>query len=442
MPGRHRHQSPPTRKPWAATTEQDQKNTAPHKMPPREILDSEDDGSILGDDDVGLDEINQGKPDEVDVIKTMPRDNHAPQGTPVEVGASHSNSIATGSTDPSFFQHIYDQHRLQQQALSPSFIPDTAPNTIRPTIRTDGADDHSPLTFITDPAPPTERPSSRRKSRSKDGVQAEVVDLTDVTTPRKSSDETAAMAPSSTKSARAVRTYGKRKATELSLEQEEAVGQQAQDQDTLPDTLDPYAFPDSSQPTRRSAKKKRAAPPENSGHQTTQEFSSSPVMLVPTEETPRSGNSRKKRKSAAEGPASSSISGVSIIHAADTPAVAPEPSLPDTLAPSLYIEPSTLTASQKREYQVISSLPSESAPPESVMDGQPVSLGDVGGNGVCRSSDATVAYPPPSHIGSSREVGHAVPDMGEGQEMGYQVCDSHVYLLLADWALTHSAVLT
>ncbi|KAL1842585.1 hypothetical protein VTJ49DRAFT_4765 [Mycothermus thermophilus] len=420
-------------------------------MPPREILDSEDDGSDFGDEYAGFNYNDQGSTDEVDVID-VPHD--------IEVAASHINSVATGSTDPSFFQRVYDQHQLQQQTISDtqSVVPDTVPNTIRPPasegaatgtgtsvslppppgLYRDADDDYLSLTSITDPAPPTGRPSARRKSRvvpNAVSAQAEVVDLTGVTTPRKSADDAwEATGTPSTKSRRAasVRTYGKRNAAQLSLEQE--AGEQEHGYGggvddplqktpaTLPPTLDPYAFPAATPPTRRSARGSKgrrgvleAANPQS---MTTQEFSSSPVMLVPTEETPRRSN-RKRKAAAATTEAPGSSSGMSMLHMAAAADAAAESSLPDTLPPSLYVQPSTPTTSQKQEYRVVY-LSSQPGSLEPVIHQQQSLVPGVGGGDTVRSSDATVAYPRPSRIGSSREERAGFDETDGVGDMGYQ----------------------
>ncbi|KAK4151214.1 hypothetical protein C8A00DRAFT_17363 [Chaetomidium leptoderma] len=334
--------------------------------PRREILDSEDDdGSDFGD-------------------AAAPRDDPHEFET---IGASHS--AGTDSTDPSFFQRIYDQQKAA--ADGQDVIPDTAPSGPAASAWTDissapppgqkpQAKDYSSLTSITDPSP-----ASRRPKRTRDIPQAEVIDLTDITTPRKEAASRSSDVwdmPTSARSQRNTRTYGKPKPAQLSLEQEAPL-------DTMPDTQDPYAFPESTPPTRKT---KRGVPPSSSAQQAQD---SSPVMLVPTEEAAssdrRTRSSRKKK---------AGFGGV-------------ESSLPDTAVPSLYVTQSTLTASQRQEYRVVS-LSSEAMPegPETLLA---AGQSGLGGGELYRSSGATtIAYPTPSRAGLSRLLPESVEELDEG----------------------------
>jgi hypothetical protein len=335
--------------------------------PRREILDSEDDGSDFGD---GPGYEDGEAHDEAQGIQELevPRDDTI-------IGASHND---TNSTNPSFFQRIYDEHH----ALSDTqvVIPDTAPtdpalsawtdvSSAPPPGQKSQAKDSSSLTSVTDPAPP-----STRSKRTREARQAEVIDLTDITTPRKeaaSGTSDVWDVPTSTRSQRATRTYGKRKSAQLSLEHDATP-------DALPDTQDPCAFPDATPPTRGS----KHGPPSSSAQQPPD---SSPVMLIPIEEAVssdrRTRSSRKKKSSF----------GV-------------ESSMPDTAAPSLYVTQSTLTASQKQEYRMVSSSEAALEAPETSLPDQSLGFGEP-----YRSSAATVAYPTPSRIGSSRRL----PDVAE-----------------------------
>jgi hypothetical protein len=354
--------------------------------PRREILDSEDDDSDFGGGpEAGDGEAEVGHP-ELTLEKAA-----SPRVEPM--GAPHNAS--TDSTDPSFFQHIYDQ---QQAAVEASeVIPDTAPAAAAASAWTEissapppgqkhpAKNASSPNTSITDPAH-----ASRRPKRSREVVPAEVIDLTDITTPRKD----AASAGSadvwdvpvvSAKSQRSTRTYGKRKSPrrqQLSLEET---------MPDLPPTQDPYALPEATPPPARKRTRRRS-PPSSSPPQP-QAQDSSPVMLVPAEvvaSSDRQTRSRRGRNAAALGVASS---------------------MPDT-ASSLYISQSVLTASQKQEYKTVS-LSSEAAPDEPVTSfpAQPPVAGEV-----YKSSGATtIAYPTPSRIGSSRRLPEPVDELDENR---------------------------
>jgi hypothetical protein len=360
--------------------------------PRREILDSEDDGSDFGDGPFFGDE------------EELPG-RHMDAAHEIIINASHS--AGTDSTDPSFFQRIYDQ---QTAANADDAIPDTAPAAPAASTWTDvssapppgqkpRAKDPSSLTSITDPTP-----ASRKAKKTREMAQTDVIDLTDLTTPRKepaSGSPDVCDVPTSTRSQRSTRTYGKRKMAQLSLEQEAPP-------DTMPDTQDPYAFPASSPPAR---KKNKRGNPSSSAQQPPD---SSPVMLVhvPAEEPPPSADrqtrsSRKKKASSGAGTA--------------------ESSMPDTAPPSLYVAQSTLTASQKREYAAVS-LSSQDVPgvAETFLPGQ----SSIGGAEVYKSSGATtIAYPTPSRIGSSRRLpeaseeveGSDVAGTSLGYDVGYQV---------------------
>jgi hypothetical protein len=349
--------------------------------PRREILDSEDDGSDFGDVPLFADE------------EQMPGDDAVAAHESDQTIINASRSAGTDSTDPSFFQRIYDQQ--QAAADVHDVIPDTAPadpnvsawtevSSAPPPGQKPRAKDPSTLTSITDPAP-----ASRRSKKTREVPQTEIIDLTDLTTPRK---EVASGAsdiwdvPTSTKSQRSTRAYGKRKLAQLSLEQEVPTG-------TMPDTQDPYAFPASSPPARKRSKRGN---PSSSAQQPPD---SSPVMLVqlPAEEPPPSSDRQtrsSRRKNASSGPGTTNSS------------------MPDTAPPSLYIAQSTLTASQKREYVSVS-LSSEDVP--EVADRFLPGQSSVGGGEVYKSSGATtIAYPTPSRIGSSRRL----PELSEEVEGG------------------------
>lgn len=309
----------------------------------REILDSEDEGSVFGDD--------QEFPD------TAPQHDEDP-----------SPNAGTDSTDPFFFQRVY--HEQHAAAGASSIIPDTAPAGPSASTYTDLSsapppgqkpppETFSSLTPVTDPVS-----ASRRSKRARDVLQSEVIDLTDITTPRK---ETASGAsdvwdlPSSTGSQRTTRTHGKRQRAEqqLTLQQEAPC--------PFPPTQDPYDFPEATPPTRK--KTKRGSP--SSSAQQTQE--SSPVMLVPTAEMVSSD----RRSTTSRGKDGGSRPGSTMADA----------------GASLYVAQSTLTASQKQQYKMVN-LSSEAGfeVPETSL---PMSFLDEGG--ICNSSGTTtIAYPTPS----------------------------------------------
>ncbi|KAL2265601.1 hypothetical protein VTJ83DRAFT_6701 [Remersonia thermophila] len=377
-------------------------------MPPREILDSEDDGSEFGEEDAGFNYNDQGGTDQVDV-RDVPRD--------IEVPASHTNSTTTGSTDPSFFQHIYDRHQQHQHqhqqptiADTQSFIPDTVPNTTRSLAS-----------------------------------EAEVVDLTGVPTPRKSADDDREAAGGSSARSRrdaSARTYGKRNAAQPSPEQKAGGREHGDDGGAVDDplqnppatllfTLDPYAFPDATPPARRRARGSQegvregvpaAAFSASGPSTTTQELSSSPVMLVPTE-APRQNNRKRKAAAAATTEAPGSSSGMLTVYGVAAAAAAAgaetESTPPDTLPLSVYLQPSTLTASQKQEYRVIH-LSSQPGSLEPVMDHPPSFVPEISGGSSLRSSDATVVCPTPSYARLPREEGDGTDETGGVGDMGYQ----------------------
>ncbi|KAK4242158.1 hypothetical protein C8A03DRAFT_11575 [Achaetomium macrosporum] len=343
----------------------------------REVLDSEDelgglsDGSDFGDGDGCK---------ETEAPRDEPHSNES-------LDAAHT--AETHSTDPSFFQRVYDE---QQDAVDVrEVVPDTAPAgpaasawtevSSAPTPRhKPQAKDHSSLTSITDPAS-----SSRRSRRIRAPPQAEAIDLTDITTPRKeaaSGESEVWEVPTSARSQRATRTYGKRKTArqQLSLQDETQ---------NMPPSQDPYAFPESTPPARK--KTRRGTPSSSALGQ-----DSSPVMLVPTEEpagSDRRTRSRGRRKA---------DSGV-------------ESSMPDA-APLLFVTQSALTASQKQEYRVVSQ--SSQAMPEGPGTSSPAQQFEAGEMHTYKSSMATtIAYPTPSRIGSSRRVADET-DESNGDHVG------------------------
>ncbi|KAL2166322.1 hypothetical protein VTG60DRAFT_2929 [Thermothelomyces hinnuleus] len=347
--------------------------------PRREILDSEDDGSDFGDGS----EPAHAESHEIEI---------AGEGPHEAVGAS--NNPSTDSADPAFSQPISDGRQGVVSDVKEA-APDAGPNDASVSARTDMSPAPPPgqepqiedslLTSITDPAPKG-RKSTRTTTRNVG--QAETIDLTNVTTPRKgAASETSDVwdVPPSTNSQRATRTGGKRKVAQLSLEQESM-------RSTLPpDRQDPYAFPDATPPRKRS----RRGTPSSSARQPP---ASSPVMLIPTEELPSSD--RRTRSSGRKKVGSDGVGST----------------LPDTAPPSLYVTQSALTASQKREYQVVdlSSEPMPEVPRESEVHEEFSVAQSSGAGEMYRSSMATtIAYPTPSRVALQRRLPDVPGEMGD-----------------------------
>lgn len=330
--------------------------------PRREILDSDDDASDFGD---GPEYTHTDGPHESEEPA------HGADGK----DATHDAS--PGSTDPSFFQRVYDGQQTGADATE--IVPESVPvgasvsaytevSSAPPPGQRPPPESFSSLTPITDPAPASRKPKRNREAR-----QAEIVDLTDITTPTKEATGGAGGGsdvwdvPSSARSQRrATKTYGKRQRTgqqqQLSLQQEEAASD-------MPPTQDPYDFPDTTPRTRK--RPRRGTPPSSAA----QPGESSPVLLVPTDDAGSSG--RRTTRSRGRDSAAPAETGSS----------------------SLYIAQSTLTASQKREYETVS-LSSEAGVevPETSLPRQPVGMGEM-----YKSSCATtIAYPTPSRVRSSR----------------------------------------
>jgi hypothetical protein len=365
----------------------------------REILDSEDDGSDFGGgSDLG-DNTAAAATAAFDMPHAVPGDETV--DTHATVGFDASHSPGTDSTHPSFFQRIYDQHQAAAAAM-PDVIPDTAPVGPSASTGTDlssapppakkrkhQAKNDSSLTSVTDPVP-----ASRKSKRSREAPQHEVIDLTDITPPKQDAASTASDVwdvPSSARSQTATRTYGKRKLAQLSLEQDLTPS-------AMPDTQDPYAFPNATPPVKNAAG--RAAPSSSAK----QPPDSSPVLLVPTEEAGSSdGRTRSNRK---------------MKNSFDL-----ESSLPDTAAPSLYVAQSTLTASQKQEYRIVS-LSSDAIPETSEMVPPDLLLG----TDLYKSSTATtIAYPTPSRVAPSGRLAEIFEGLdGGGFEMSPAQDDFHL----------------
>ncbi|KAL2016522.1 hypothetical protein VTK56DRAFT_3450 [Thermocarpiscus australiensis] len=329
--------------------------------PRREILDSEDDGSDFGE---GL---------ELADADAHP-DSDAPHSdAPEAIDASHNTSA---STNPSFFQRIYDEQQaaadaqesdLNARPVDAAVSTWTEVSSAPPPGQRPQAKGSSSLTSVTDPA--TETRKSRRDRRVR---QTEVIDLTDITTPGKEAASGSTDVwdiPSSTRPQRATRTYEKRKMAGQppSSQQEATPG--------MPPTQDPYAFPDT---TPRSRKTTRRGTPSSSAEQAQY---SSPMLTVPTV---LAGSSTRQTRGTRANNRNSNI----------------DSSMPDT-ATSLYIAPSTLTRSQKQEYEVVS--PSSQPVPE--VPEPSLSKQLLGAGEMHKSSGVTtIAYPTPSRFRSSRHI--------------------------------------
>ncbi|KAL2138085.1 hypothetical protein VTI28DRAFT_7490 [Corynascus sepedonium] len=329
--------------------------------PRREILDSEDDDNDFGDGT----ELAGAEAHELQVAEEEPYE-----------------TAGIDSTDPSFFQRVYEQHQGLSNAQD--VVPDTALYGVAASSWNDISSapppgqkpkEYSSLTSITEPAP-----ASRKSKRTRDVHQTESIDLTNITTPRKGATNMISDVwdvPPSTNSQEATKTYAKRKVAELSLEQGSM-------RNSLPDTQDPYAFPDATPPTTRSRR-------GTSSSCAQQPHESSPVMLLPTEETPSSG---RQTRSSWKKKASLDVGST----------------LPDTAPPSLYIAQSALTASQKQEYQVVN-LSSDAIPEasEGLSARQWVGPGEM-----YRSSAATtIAYPTPSRVAPPPRLPGVTEEMSE-----------------------------
>ncbi|KAK3304476.1 uncharacterized protein B0T15DRAFT_536619 [Chaetomium strumarium] len=380
----------------------------------REVVDSEDElGDLSGGSDLG---------DGADMRVELEAPLDEPRNPEAEgVDTAHTAGPGTRSTDPSFFQRVYDE---QQEALdSQNVVPDTVPagpaastwtevSSAPPPGQKPQVKDHSSLTSVRDPTPAT-----RRSRRAQAAPHPEAIDLTDITTPRReeaaSGESEAWDVPTSVRSQRATRTYGKRKTAGQQL------GLQEGTQNVRP-SQDPYAFPESSPPT---GKRTRRGTPSSSAQQAQD---SSPVMLVPTEEPVSSDRrTRSRGRGKAESDAGSSM--------------------PDTTA-SLFVTQSALTASQKQEYRMVSQ--SSQAVPEAAGTSPPRQHLEAGEMHTYKSSMATtIAYPTPSRIWSSRRVADEADEADESigdhadrvspaQDIDYQQSSPDV---LADMATNTSS---
>ncbi|EAA27298.1 hypothetical protein GE21DRAFT_3379 [Neurospora crassa] len=336
--------------------------------PTREIAASDDEGS-------DFDHIDNDDDDDVIQDATV-------QHNGAQEGHQSLHDGSNVSTDLSFFQRVYDEQKAVASAGTYISTNVTTQGHHQPASKSDQS------SSITDPVPASRRPLKRK-------IGDNIVDLTEftqVTTPRKSGDgkekTNEGVAPSGTlqesgSTQQAVRTYGKRKQaerTQPSPEQKEEILQQSIVR------IDPYEFPDDgdddytipSIPKKKTkATAKRASPTSASSlpvphpNATPDHDDISFIPLPPSENAPSSVvqiRSYQKPISSEENVPTSSLS-----------ATAPQ---------RLYIAPSTLTASQKEEYRIVSLstqgtqdnlatqddlAPQENIPPESSLPAVPPS---------------------------------------------------------------------
>ncbi|KAL0470872.1 hypothetical protein QR685DRAFT_524823 [Neurospora intermedia] len=328
--------------------------------PMREIAASDDDGSDFDHIDNDDDEIQDA----------TVQHNEAQEGH-----QSHHDG-SNVSTDLSFFQRVYDEQKAVASAGTYIGTNVTTQGHHQPASKSDQS------SSITDPVPASRRPLKRK-------IGDNIVDLTEftqVTTSRKSGDgkekTNEGVAPSGTiqesgSIQQAVRTYGKRKQakrTQPSPEQKDEISWQSIVR------IDPYEFPDDgdddytipSIPKKKTkAMAKRASPTSASSlpvphpKATPDHDDISFIPLPPSENAPSSVvqiRSYQKPISSEENVPTSSLSA--------------------TVPQRLYIAPSTLTASQKEEYRIVSLstqgtqdnlAPQEDIPPESSLPAVPPS---------------------------------------------------------------------
>ncbi|KAK3946239.1 hypothetical protein QBC46DRAFT_415097 [Diplogelasinospora grovesii] len=359
----------------------------------REILDSENE-----DEDIEFTPVKDVHPN-----ATGSKDNEEPRDATAQTLGSDSGNVAsndsTDSTDPSFFQRVYEQQQAAAASANASLDTITYPReeTMMATATESSSSITDPITSHAGPGPtlepaPTSHPRlksllQRLKSRNKQQEDAMVVDLTATQPTQPGLDH---VPPNNMQGAGggvwdmpggpqplpaqldgpASRPSRGRTTTNTTSHTKRKRGQQSSPPrpsavEDMPDTQDPYAFPDD----------------------------------------PSSPPSKKKTKHTVQ-------------------------QQTDSLS-MLYVAPSTLTASQKQEYRVVSPS-SQELPPgaqpypdmssslsqaHGYVSSLPPSLPpapsfapqmmDVGGGSNCKSSGlSTIAYSTPSRFGSSaRERG-------------------------------------
>ncbi|KAM7206198.1 hypothetical protein V8F33_000484 [Rhypophila sp. PSN 637] len=344
--------------------------------PRREILDSEDEGD-------GFDSLNDENHDDQNAQFTLngeigDHDNDGNEGDKIPP-SDKTTSHSTGSTDPVFFQRIYDEQQAAALAQNtadspaPGARPASSGNLTspgRPKPVQPASNEKSSLTSVTDPV------SGTRKTKKPRLSSKEVANLTQLTTPRKGNaaaevdpwempdspaQPTRAMGSASTSSRLITRSSEKRRRSDQqsSLDLEPEAG-----------GIDPYEFPSTADasPVRPPKRKKR-----NLKSSSAQE----------------SGSSEAIQYTADLG------SGNHPTQATSDNTNAPESSLPPTL-PAMYIAPRVLTESQKQQYQKVT-VSSQHEQQEN---------GVFQNDNVYKSSGATtIAYPTPSRFRSSVQRG-------------------------------------
>ncbi|KAK1761298.1 hypothetical protein QBC47DRAFT_369616 [Echria macrotheca] len=399
--------------------------------PAREILDSEDEGSDFSPVKAGGGGAvyeNDGAAAADDETEPRPRDGGTTNGT---------NSSSLKSTDPEFFERVYNEQRAAVAGTS------RGEEDMVDYLRLSGEGDEreqeqehnkglSSLTSVTDPAPPAGSRKVKRAFQSR--REEDMDDPTQVTTPSRgeiglvpagappTQSPISLLLPSSSKDSgsgvkslsKAARTYGKRK-RESRMAGEE--------QSSMPSTLDPYDFPSTAadQPpsSGRAKRVKRGAA-----------ISSSPGGGgLQAMDTGLGGSSGTGYESTIPNTDTAQLG----IYT--TPSTGYQSTIPNTDTPQLglYLAPSALTASQKMEYQFVA--PSSGFEPVAGELGLPTATGLDGDGLVQKSSGATtIPYSTPSRFGSSaatRRVSSqkdgltGVYEVDEGESPGHVGVGTH-----------------
>ncbi|KAK0741656.1 hypothetical protein B0T21DRAFT_345550 [Apiosordaria backusii] len=283
-------------------------------MAPREILDSEDDGDDFDDQDYGdtLIPIAGAAPEAEDAPEPQ-----AAAAPPPPDAINNVTNTSTLSTDPSFFERVYE---AQYTACV-----EEAPPTVSDDITTQ-------LALM----PPSTRKSGRARAPTQ--KQSENNDVVDLTTPRKTAEDSVWDFPGSSlpptadpgpaaASSSARSTRSARKRTQVSNTQDE----------------DPYAFP-ASTPARSSKRTRRSL---------SATAESSPVALVPNATS------------------------------------------------QMYVAQSELTPSQKEQYATVSLPPSSTGEAGVPQPTLPLQLEGTEVHKSSGMTVTTIAYTTPSRIGSS-----------------------------------------
>ncbi|CCC07350.1 hypothetical protein SMACR_02357 [Sordaria macrospora] len=286
------------------------------------------------DEESDFDHIDDPIDDAIDDIQDAPapapvQDNEAQEG-------NHSHHDGSNvSTDLSFFQRVYDEQRAVIIAGTYIGTNITTQGLQPPTHKSDQS------SSITDPVPASRRPLKRKIGEN----VIDLTELTQVTTPRKSGDGKGKTGEGESGALQ----IGKRTQanTKTSPEEKEEISQPSIVR------IDPYDFPDDedddytvpSIPKKKTKTTKRAPQASTNSLPVAQPDATpdhddiSFIPLPPSEHAPSSVvqlRSYQKPISSEENASTSSLS---------TNATATQ---------RLYIAPSTLTASQKEEYRIVS----------------------------------------------------------------------------------------